>query len=144
MSVLIDLTPLNPSLPMLNINITSTFVSVWSAQPPSCRLSHLIQSLRVASRRTGRFKLPGRFIMSWFVSIPSRNFYHGWFVAYACAVYRVPRWWFRAGRGGMRGEISVKCQFARDILNFCENSKCGALAMIYMNRLSRLGGPDVL
>ena len=50
------------------------------------------------------------------------------------------------GRGGRskRGKISVKCQIAKYIWNFCEKGECGALAMIYLVRLSRLGGPDVL
>ena len=43
-----------------------------------------------------------------------------------------------------RGKISVKCQFVKNIRNFCEKGECGALAMIYVNRLSRLGHPDVL
>ena len=43
-----------------------------------------------------------------------------------------------------RGKISVKCQIAKYIWNFCEKGECGALAMIYLVRLSRLGGPDVL
>ena len=28
--------------------------------------------------------------------------------------------------------------------NFCEKCECGALAMIYLVRLSRLGSPDIL
>ena len=36
-----------------------------------------------------RFKPPGHFILSRFDSIPTLNFYHGWYVAYTCAVYRL-------------------------------------------------------
>ena len=43
-----------------------------------------------------------------------------------------------------RGKISVKCQIAKYIWNFCEKGECGALATIYLVRFSRLGGPDVL
>ena len=43
-----------------------------------------------------------------------------------------------------RGKISVKCQFAKNIWNFCVKEECGALAMILFNRLSRMGSPDVL
>ena len=35
-----------------------------------------------------------------------------------------------------RGKISVKCQFAKYIWNFCEKGECGALAMIYLVRFS--------
>ena len=41
-------------------------------------------------------------------------------------------------------KIGEKCQFAKDICNFCEKGEFGALAMIYLVRLSRLGSPDVL
>ena len=34
------------------------------------------------------------------------------------------------------GKISVKCQFAKNFMNFCEKGECGALAMILLNRLS--------
>ena len=50
----------------------------------------------------------------------------------------------RAREGKIDGKISVKCQFALNIWNFCEKGECGALAMILLNRLSRLEGPDVL
>ena len=50
----------------------------------------------------------------------------------------------RSRRGKIGGKISVKCQFAKNIWNFCEKGECGALAMIYFNSLSRLGSPDVL
>ena len=44
----------------------------------------------------------------------------------------------------LRVRVSVKYQFAKNIRNFREKGECGALAMIYLVRLSRLGGPDVL
>ena len=50
----------------------------------------------------------------------------------------------RCRRGKIGGKISVKCQFAKNIWNFYEKGECGALAMILFNRLSLLGGPDVL
>ena len=65
-----------------------SYRSIRSARPPSCRLSHLMR-MCVASRRTARFKPPGRFILLWFVSMQNRNFYHGWFVTYPCAVYSI-------------------------------------------------------
>ena len=42
-----------------------------------------------SEKRNGRFKLPRSFIPSWFVFISRQYFYHGLFVAYACALYRV-------------------------------------------------------
>ena len=71
----------------------------------------------------------------------------------ACADYRVTRR-PRSGCGGLvagmssrrgkiGGKISVKSQFAKNIGIFCEKGECGALAMIYFNRFSRLGSPDI-
>ena len=50
----------------------------------------------------------------------------------------------RAREGKIDGKISVKRQFALNIWNFCEKGECGALAMIYLVRLSQSGIPDVL
>ena len=122
---------------------------------PSLFKAHACAScLSLASRRTnqpGRFKPPGRFIPSQFVCIDpvlsSRWLFRR-------LVYCVSRR-LRSGCGGriagetsrrgkIDGKISVKCQFALNIWNFCEKGECGALAMILLNRLSRLGSPDVL
>ena len=90
--VLIDLTSLNPSLPTLNVYITSTFISVGPV-----RSAAILSSFSPDSEKThAHSSAKRRFILSSFVSISCRNFYHGWFIAHACAVYSVPRRWSRA------------------------------------------------
>ena len=63
---------------------------------------------------------------------------HAQFIAFPAGLGLAVEADVRADRS-RRGKISVKCQLAQNILNFCEKGECGALAMILLNRLSRLG-----
>ena len=166
MSVLIEQTPLNPSLSMLNVHITALISAVRSGEAvgaifpprPSSKPTRRMRVMSTASfaeyEPTRAFQTTRAFHPV-VVCIRPRVFYHGgWFVACACSVYRITRRsrfehiYSGAGRVDpgevIQCKISVKCQFAKYYRDFLRKGEYGALAMIYMNRLSRLGSPDVL
>ena len=65
---------------------------------------------------------------------PPQSHLGAWVQAMEAYVDRV--WASRSQQGKIGGKISVKSQFAKNIWNFCKKGECGALTMIYLNRLS--------
>ena len=156
MSVLIELTPLNPSLLMYNIHITAFISAGRSGEDailPPC--SKLTSRMRISSTTSFAEKEPTRAFVTFILSVVhfytnpkllsrvSVAFAHAQFIAFPAGLGLAMETRLRACRS-RKGKISVKCQFAKNIWDFCEKGECGALAMILFNRLIRLGGPDVL
>ena len=67
---------------------------------------------------------------------------HAQFIAFPASLGLAVEAGLRACRSE-RGKISVKCQFAKNIWNFCEKGECGALAMILFN-IEPIGGSRCL